>query len=371
MFKSNYLEMPTFFERNVEHQLIDEYSRGFPRGFTIYDLLPVQRVDSLTKYTKDKLTIEQLINLLLTDIDRVNKQDLSNHYRIDMCAFESPDKYSLIIAALEEIKKSLIMSGADLLCIVSESTNVVYYCNWDHFNVINFYFPFIFGNQVDIMFLSFIYLKCSLFDKFTEGYLTNICPNPCGNYGFEMKMNINTGQQFINNPCENKKHTINALCRNYEVYRGMNDSFGSRIFADNYYCNCEMFYQWDEDALECLPVDNVEKSQKQLCNHSVNTTKLYRTKVEKETSSYEFDVSCECSKDYMGSDCSIFRNACVESFKKGHPSGDEACTKNGFCIANEDSPSDYTCECRRNYFDDETNDYPDCYKVLCFLMIVI
>lgn len=75
---------------------------------------------------------------------------------------------------------------------------------------------------------------------------------------------------------------------------------------------------------------------------------------------FKYEVDCACSEFSMGANCGKNRNACLENYNKNQPSGNDACTHNGKCTP-EIKTNFYECNCNPSWYDDPSNDFPDCY----------
>ncbi len=171
------------------------------------------------------------------------------------------------------------------------------------------------------------------------------CPNPCKPI---------PGVQ--NNPCVSKKNTKNHDCNivNTKLI----------LFDNNYKCNCKINYEWDALKEECALVKG-SCYGKGRCNetNTIFCEIQMHSKEEIALLSFDYEINCECLPSYMGTDCSNLRNSCIENYYRHFPSGNAACGLNGKCIPLLGT-NDYKCLCNPGWYDDNTNEFLDCYQFI-------
>ncbi|THD24986.1 hypothetical protein D915_004338 [Fasciola hepatica] len=139
------------------------------------------------------------------------------------------------------------------------------------------------------------------------------CPDPC--HG---------------NPCRDLKN--------------VNDSTKCTVigpFENEFFCDCNKYSEWDPALLNCQLRNPCHSGIFSLC-HPDNTLIC----IAKDTE----NIVCICKPEYMGSDCSVLRDACQERINKSQPNGYELCQVQ---YGNECHPvlgtDAFRCKCQFGY----------------------
>ncbi|KER25735.1 hypothetical protein T265_14151, partial [Opisthorchis viverrini] len=112
-------------------------------------------------------------------------------------------------------------------------------------------------------------------------------------------------------------------------------------FQNDYKCECDDHALWDANVLTCRLVNPCLRKNPAPCLPE-NTLRC----IAKD----DYNVICICKDGFMGKDCSVKRNACIERVNKSLPNGNENCQVN---LGNECNPvigeDTYSCTCRYGY----------------------
>ncbi|TGZ73268.1 hypothetical protein CRM22_001622 [Opisthorchis felineus] len=110
---------------------------------------------------------------------------------------------------------------------------------------------------------------------------------------------------------------------------------------DDYKCECDEDAVWDANVLTCRLLNPCLRKNPSPCLPE-NTLRC----IAKD----DYNVICICKDGFMGRDCSMKRNACIERVNKSLPNGNENCRVN---LGNECNPiigeDIYSCTCRYGY----------------------
>ncbi|KAF5399963.1 hypothetical protein PHET_06836 [Paragonimus heterotremus] len=146
-----------------------------------------------------------------------------------------------------------------------------------------------------------------------EPLLKSNCPNTC-----------------LGNPCQHMMHVNNsAFCE------------PTGPFENDFKCDCMITAQWDPNLLLCRPKNPCLSKDYSPC-HPENTIRCVARD--------EFHINCICKAEFMGTDCSLPRNACLERLNKSQPTGNQNCRVQfgnecyGFIGTDQ-----YNCTCRYGY----------------------
>ncbi|CAL8086109.1 unnamed protein product [Calicophoron daubneyi] len=160
-------------------------------------------------------------------------------------------------------------------------------------------------------------------DEFSEETLTNL------------KKFYNDVEKFCPNPCHG-----NPCARTFGVLNKRKcDVVGP--FEDSYECECDKGRKWDPATLQCL-LRNPCADQKYPPCVPANTLQC--------VARYDGTVGCICKEEFMGEDCSLPRDACLERINKSRPNGNTNCQ---IIHGNECTPISgtdyYTCTCKYGF----------------------
>ena len=328
---------------NETSRYFSYYFYGFPKKFHIYDILPVQ-------------------NLLISQVDDI--QDVFKNHDDKNSTLNTFDVSTsikkLIVKRLELLKATRVASAADFLCLTDYETLEIGLCSLKYLHFFKNKFEFFFDGD-DHLEIVYIYFRClihgiGLNETFgvrqktaSNSTFNRFCPNPC------LPL-INADFIYERNPCVSKANTKNHECTipNKLI-----------LYENNYTCNCKLNYVWDPLLEECV---YLKKScmERNLC-YRKNTRDCHiymHTKPQTEINgfkAYEYEIKCECFPLFMGPECSLERNACIENLDKSKPPGNVACGFNGRCKPLRGT-NYYTCICDSGWYDDLKNDYIDCYE---------
>lgn len=185
---------------------------GFDLVETWHNLVPMQRVDRL---------IGQITDLI--------------HYFIEIdeaLGLPAPHKNAI----------SSYFTITNILCIIHQ--NRIYRCSWRDFAITYKYVKELWYNDEDLVSLMFIYGTCLTHYQLgmrALGELTRgpkFCPNPCTDLD---------NQGNYKNPCLMKKNTRSGHCEIHDPTL--------MVYKDNFKCDCNDFYYWDQILLECRVYD--------------------------------------------------------------------------------------------------------------------
>ena len=314
------------FINSTKSRYFSFYLNGFPKTFFIHDILPVQ--------------------IVMLDLKDYIISNLSEKIRSGM-EFET---FAILENNLRILNATSIASAADFFCLINYKDSQISRCSYDWLEE---FLDFSFFDDLDHLEIVYIYFRCLAHGfqlkentklDITQGK-NYFCPNPCNPInGYEI------------NPCISKRNT-----KNHDCLIANKDFI---LYENNYKCNCKLNYEWDSLKEECIP-KKMSCYGKHRCveSNSISCEIHMHSKEEIAITNYEYEISCSCLPSFMGSDCSILRNPCVENYFKNRPSGSAACGINGKCIPSLGTNS-YECLCNPSWYDDINNDYLDCYEFI-------
>ncbi|KAA0193447.1 hypothetical protein FBUS_04472 [Fasciolopsis buskii] len=180
----------------------------------------------------------------------------------------------------------------------------------------------LFANPSDGLQIAFLYHWCTQAwssikklgaDAALKKEAEKYCPDPC-----------------LGDPCRSVKRAIKgAQC---EVVGP---------FQDDFKCQCELGYEWDQQLSSCISTNPCTGADYVPCLEN-NTITCIAEK--------DGEASCICKPEFMGSDCSLLRDACVERVNKSAQNGNENCQVR---LGNRCTPilgtDYYICDCLYGY----------------------
>ncbi|TGZ73267.1 hypothetical protein CRM22_001621 [Opisthorchis felineus] len=157
-------------------------------------------------------------------------------------------------------------------------------------------------------------------------------------HDYRSQPNISTWQE-LEKYCPNPCHGNPCL-----ALLGIDDPLACKMFGayeDEYRCDCDDMHVWNPQRTVCEPKNPCLNKKFPPCVVE-NTVRCVSTG--------RNHVRCICKEQFMGFDCSLLRDACLERLNQSMPSGNTRCQiQNGnqcHPILGTDS---YSCTCITNY----------------------
>ncbi|THD25675.1 hypothetical protein D915_003512 [Fasciola hepatica] len=153
--------------------------------------------------------------------------------------------------------------------------------------------------------------------------------------------------EFCPNPCHG------TPCRSIKAAVNVTECEVLGPFEDDFQCQCERGYEWDQHLSVCTPRNPCLDELYPPCVLD-NTIQCIAGK--------DREVHCICKAEFMGPDCSLPRDACVERVNKSEPNGNENCQVRFGNRCNPIFGTDYyTCHCLYGYVPLLTTTESNCF----------